>query len=223
MVRPSQKTRHLGLQGFQRILGLLRRLRGRGRGLFGGFGRRSGWATRRLNVRLWLLRRLGRLGGRGGGLLRRRRILPWRGRRDFLRARQEGRGRRARRGGARREDRPCRARRWRGGRPCRGRRLAGRGLRPGLRHIEQIRRQRARRLLRRSGGRARRRAARLFLPARLLSSRGFRKSWRGRGPRRLLRAWRLLRAKRLLGLRRALSGARAVRVAAVAVAAGIRA
>jgi hypothetical protein len=83
MVRPSQKSRHLGLQGFQRILGFPRRLRG----LFGGFGRRSGRATRRLNVRLWLLRRLGRLGGRGGGLLRRRRVLPWRGRRDFLRAR----------------------------------------------------------------------------------------------------------------------------------------
>ncbi|MGC1863739.1 MAG: hypothetical protein WA733_22110, partial [Methylocystis sp.] len=59
MVWPSQKSRHLGLQGFQRILGFPRRLRGRGRGLFGGFGRRSGWATRRLNVRLWLLRRLG--------------------------------------------------------------------------------------------------------------------------------------------------------------------
>ena len=50
---------------------------------------------------------------RGGGL-RRRRLLPWRGRRDFLRARQERRGRRARRGGAGREDRSSHARGWRG-------------------------------------------------------------------------------------------------------------
>jgi hypothetical protein len=202
MVRPSQKTRHLGLQGFQRILGLLRRLRGRGRGLFGGFGRRSGWATRRLNVRLWLLRRLRRLGGRGGRLLRRRRIPPRGGRRDFLRARQEGRGRRARRGGAGREDWPSRAGGWPGGRRVRRRRLAGGGLRPGLRRIEEIRRQRARRLRRRSSGRARRRAAWLFFPALLLSPRGFRESWRRLRARRLLRAWRLLGAKRLLDLRR---------------------